>query len=168
MNAERYIVPIKIVRFSSHHPRVQFYTIGFQHTNTPNIENIFAVRYFYLFLFFSPCTKSSACVRFDWYSFVLIEIIMRTTMEPRDFQDAENDIASILMKLETLKKEIFSNSPFRKLTSDNVDVQIWNKVLDDYSDKNGNRPTFLFTNWLYGECYIHRRIFEAFETRSAR
>lgn len=70
-----------------------------------------------------------------------------------------------MSKLETLKQEILHNTPFRKLISDNVDVKIWNQVLDDYSDEHGNRPTYVFTNWLYGECYIHRRLFETFETR---
>lgn len=68
-------------------------------------------------------------------------------------------------KLDTLIADILSNTPFRELRSDNIDVKIWNKVLDDFSDQNGNRPTWVFTNWLYTECYIHRRIFEAFETR---
>lgn len=70
-----------------------------------------------------------------------------------------------MIKLESLRTEILKNSPFRELTCDNVDVHIWNKVLNDYSDKDGNRPTYVLTNWLYSECYIHRRIFEAFETR---
>lgn len=70
-----------------------------------------------------------------------------------------------MSKLETLKQEILHNTPFRKLISDNIDVQIWNKILDDYLDEYGNLPTFLYSNWLYGECYIHRRIFETFETR---
>lgn len=70
-----------------------------------------------------------------------------------------------MTKLNTLITDILNNKPFRELVSDNVDVDIWNKVLKDYSDEDGNRPTFLFTNWLYCECYIHRRIFEAFETR---
>ncbi|VVC25270.1 Domain of unknown function DUF89 [Cinara cedri] len=77
---------------------------------------------------------------------------------------AENDITSVLTKLNTLITDILNNKPFRELVSDNVDVEIWNKVLKDYSDEDGNRPTWLFTNWLYCECYIHRRIFEAFET----
>lgn len=81
------------------------------------------------------------------------------------FKGAENDIALILTKLETLKTDIFRNKPFRELASDNVDIPIWNKVLDEFSDKDGKRPTWVFTNWLYSECYIHRRIFEAFETR---
>lgn len=68
-------------------------------------------------------------------------------------------------KLDTLRTDILNNTPFRKLISDNVDVPIWNKVLDDYSDEDGNRPTWASTIWLYSECYIHRRIFEAFETR---
>lgn len=71
-----------------------------------------------------------------------------------------------MTKLETLRTEILNNTPFRELISDNVDVKIWNKVLDDYSDEDGKRPAWVFTNWLYSECYIHRRIFEAFETRS--
>lgn len=70
-----------------------------------------------------------------------------------------------MTKLETLRTEIFNNTPFKELISDNVDVKIWNKVLNDYSDEDGKRPTWVFTNWLYSECYIHRRIFEAFETR---
>jgi hypothetical protein len=67
--------------------------------------------------------------------------------------------------LDTLIADILSNTPFRELNSDNIDVKIWNKVLDDFSDEDGNRPTWVYTNWLYTECYIHRRLFEAFETR---
>lgn len=78
--------------------------------------------------------------------------------------EAENDITSILEKLDTLTADILSNTPFRELKSDNIDVKIWNKVLNDFSDQYGNRPTWVYTNWLYAECYIHRRIFEAFET----
>jgi len=70
-----------------------------------------------------------------------------------------------LEKLDSLIADISNNSPFRELISDNIDVKIWNKVLDDFTDQDGNRPTWVFTNWLYCECYIHRRIFEAFETR---
>lgn len=70
-----------------------------------------------------------------------------------------------MTKLDILITDILNNKPFRELVSDNVDVKIWNKVLKDYSDEDGNRPTWLFTNWLYSECYIHRRIIEAFETR---
>ncbi|XP_050540525.1 damage-control phosphatase ARMT1-like [Daktulosphaira vitifoliae] len=78
--------------------------------------------------------------------------------------DAEIDINYTLLKLDTLKAEILSNKPFRKLESDNVDVKIWNQILEDYTDKDGNRPTWLNTIWLYGECYVHRRLFETFET----
>lgn len=67
--------------------------------------------------------------------------------------------------MDSLIADILSNSPFRELSSDNVDVKTWNKVLDEFTDQDGNRPTWVFTNWLYCECYIHRRIFEAFETR---
>jgi len=70
-----------------------------------------------------------------------------------------------LKKLDILRTEILNNTPFRELISDNVDVQIWNKVLDDYTAEDGKRPTWVFTNWLYSECYIHRRIYESFETR---
>ncbi|XP_050433294.1 damage-control phosphatase ARMT1-like [Adelges cooleyi] len=78
--------------------------------------------------------------------------------------EAESDINSVLLKLDSLRSEILSNKPFRKLESDNVDVKIWNQVLEDYTDKDGKRPTWLYTFWLYAECYVHRRLFEAFET----
>jgi hypothetical protein len=64
-----------------------------------------------------------------------------------------------------LKNELQTNKPFKALTSNGPDVSSWNTYYEKESEREGAEPRWFRTSWLYAECYMYRRIHEAFELR---
>lgn len=55
-----------------------------------------------------------------------------------------------------------TNKPLRPLISSGDDVEIYNDYIMQVTQENGE-PTHFNTIWLLTECYMYRRIREAFE-----
>lgn len=64
-----------------------------------------------------------------------------------------------------LKNEVQTNKPFEVLTSDGPDVSSWNTYYEREREREGEKPRWFHTSWLYAECYMYRRIHEVFELR---
>ncbi|EEZ99862.2 UPF0364 protein C6orf211 homolog-like Protein [Tribolium castaneum] len=77
-------------------------------------------------------------------------------------EEGQNDLKSVIGELSKLKYEIQTNKSLRKIVSDAPDVKFYNDYITGQSDKDGN-VTFFSVIWLLSECYMYRRIREAFE-----
>lgn len=77
--------------------------------------------------------------------------------------DAQEETKEIIGRLSKLRNELVTDKPVVPLTSNGVDVLIWNKYLDRYIETFGMNPAWYQSPWLYVECYLYRRIKEAFE-----
>lgn len=77
-------------------------------------------------------------------------------------QEGKEDLKQVIGELSKLKYEIQTNKPLRNITSDGLDVPFYNNYLATLSNQEGNL-TFFQTIWLLSECYMYRRIREAFE-----
>lgn len=69
---------------------------------------------------------------------------------------------SAIGELSKLKYEIQTNKPFSKLRGNSWDAEQYNKYLEQQSTIV-EHPAFYNAIWLHSECYMYRRIREAFE-----
>jgi hypothetical protein len=59
-----------------------------------------------------------------------------------------------------------TNKPLELLNDDQADTELWNKcLLETKSLVPGKDLTFYTGAWLLCECYMYRRIFQAFISR---
>lgn len=58
-----------------------------------------------------------------------------------------------------------TNKPIKQLVSDGSDVNLWNKYLERENANNDLPAAWFDSPWLYVECYLYRRMKEAFELR---
>ncbi|XP_028398767.1 protein-glutamate O-methyltransferase-like [Dendronephthya gigantea] len=86
--------------------------------------------------------------------------------EQNDHKKAD-DVKSILNQLSGLKYEMETNKPLKHITDDQDDTEIWNNYLKGrQSLVAGKDLTFYTGAWLLCECYMYRRIFQAFVSSS--
>nr|KAF7409031.1 hypothetical protein H0235_013883 [Vespula pensylvanica] len=86
-------------------------------------------------------------------------------------QNATEEIKQMVGFISQLKNEIVTNKaltilPIIENDSDN-DAAVWNKYLEDKTEKEGATPTWFNTEWLYCECYMYRRLAQKFLLMSA-
>lgn len=78
------------------------------------------------------------------------------------YQDAKEDIKTIVGALAKLKNEMVTNKPVSKTGS-----KVWDSYLQHvanlYFDGNPEDVTWYLTPWLHVECYFYRRIDDAFK-----
>ncbi|XP_068925771.1 damage-control phosphatase ARMT1-like isoform X1 [Petaurus breviceps papuanus] len=75
--------------------------------------------------------------------------------------EAEKKFISLLSKL---LNELQTDEPLLPLTDNCVDTDIWNQCLEyHYSllNENYNKISWFQSPWLYVECYMYRRVYEA-------
>ncbi|XP_054282969.1 damage-control phosphatase ARMT1-like isoform X2 [Macrosteles quadrilineatus] len=75
-------------------------------------------------------------------------------------EQGKEDVENVLNYLLILKHDMTSDNCFINVVQ-GVDAAIYNKYLDKKM-KNGSPVTWYSTEWLYAECYLYRRIKEAF------
>ena len=69
-------------------------------------------------------------------------------------------------KLSGLKYEMETNKPIKLLDDNQTDTNDWNKLLQETKALVlGKDLTFYTGAWLLCECYMYRRIFQAFVKR---
>ena len=81
------------------------------------------------------------------------------------FQEVSSDLKSIAEMLSKLRYELMTNKPLIPFEVDAPDQEIWNKALEEEAVREGKDPTWFDSPWLLVECYMYRRIREAFDTR---
>ncbi|KAF9931986.1 hypothetical protein FBU30_009165 [Linnemannia zychae] len=73
-------------------------------------------------------------------------------------KEKEQEAKKIIELIGGLRYELQRDKPFRPFTDNRVDVQEWNQALADYYPHS----SWFKSSWLFAECYLYRRIKEAF------
>lgn len=77
-------------------------------------------------------------------------------------EDAKEEIKQIIGFISQLKNEIVTNKVLTPMpiveNEHNNDITVWNKYLQEKTDKEGAIPTWFNTEWLYCECYMYRTL----------
>uniref|UniRef100_T1JPB2 Sugar phosphate phosphatase n=1 Tax=Strigamia maritima TaxID=126957 RepID=T1JPB2_STRMM len=76
---------------------------------------------------------------------------------------SKEEVKEIIGRLAKLKNEITTDKPLVTLQDDFSDTIMWNKSIEELTVRETKQPTWFATSWLYDECYMYRRIFEAFQ-----
>ncbi|XP_044765464.1 damage-control phosphatase ARMT1-like isoform X2 [Coccinella septempunctata] len=76
--------------------------------------------------------------------------------------EARDEIKTVVGKLSRLKYEIQTNKPLKNIRSQAPDAAIYNEYIRERDGMEGV-PTPFHTVWLLVECYMYRKIWEAFE-----
>ncbi|KFM76512.1 hypothetical protein X975_12012, partial [Stegodyphus mimosarum] len=80
---------------------------------------------------------------------------------------AKEEVKEIIGKLSALQNEMVTNKPILPLVDDLPDVKFWNDYLEKQKVLHGFTPAWYESSWLYVECYLYRRIKQAFQLSSA-
>ncbi|KAF9136197.1 hypothetical protein BGX30_011310 [Mortierella sp. GBA39] len=73
-------------------------------------------------------------------------------------KEKEQEAKKIIELIGGLRYELQRDKPFRPLTDEREDVEEWNKTLAEYYPTS----SWYKASWLFSECYLYRRIKEAF------
>lgn len=72
----------------------------------------------------------------------------------------------MIAKLSKLRYEMKTNKPLMQMEDDRPDVQIWNNTIKESKSLVDQDKIASFTGaWLIVECYMYRKIHEAFALR---
>lgn len=76
------------------------------------------------------------------------------------------DSKGVIAKLSKLRYEMKTNKPLMQMEDDRPDVQIWNNTIKESNSLVDQDKIASFTGaWLIVECYMYRKIYEAFALR---
>ena len=76
------------------------------------------------------------------------------------------DSKGVIAKLSKLRYEMKTNKPLMQMEDDRPDVQIWNSTIKESKSLVDQDKIASFTGaWLIVECYMYRKIYEAFALR---
>lgn len=76
------------------------------------------------------------------------------------------DSKGVIAKLSKLRYEMKTNKPLMQMEDDRSDVQIWNNTIKESKSLVDQDKIASFTGaWLIVECYMYRKIHEAFALR---
>lgn len=76
------------------------------------------------------------------------------------------DSKGVIAKLSKLRYEMKTNKPLMQMEDDWPDVQIWNNTIKESKSLVDQDKIASFTGaWLIVECYMYRKIYEAFALR---
>uniref|UniRef100_A0A915JL85 Sugar phosphate phosphatase n=1 Tax=Romanomermis culicivorax TaxID=13658 RepID=A0A915JL85_ROMCU len=73
------------------------------------------------------------------------------------------DLKSINHHLSELRYRLTTDKPLLDVSGYRKDVSIWNQHLKDYELQHGTENTWFRCPWLLAECYMYRKIVEAFD-----
>ncbi|KAJ8932306.1 hypothetical protein NQ314_014764, partial [Rhamnusium bicolor] len=77
-------------------------------------------------------------------------------------EEAKEELKTVIGEISEFKYEIQTNKPLKNLTSRAPDAQLYNGYIEKQTDEMGP-PTPFHTIWLLTECYVYRRVRQAFE-----
>lgn len=76
------------------------------------------------------------------------------------------DSKGVIAKLSKLRYEMKTNKPLMQMEDDRPDVQIWNNTIKESKSLVDQDKIASFTGaWLIVECYMYRKVHEAFALR---
>ena len=76
------------------------------------------------------------------------------------------DSKGVIAKLSKLRYEMKTNKPLMQIEDDRPDAQIWNNTIKESKSLVDQDKIASFTGaWLIVECYMYRKIHEAFALR---
>jgi Protein of unknown function DUF89. len=73
-------------------------------------------------------------------------------------------LKTVIGSISKLKSELQTNKPLLKIQSGGVGADHYNQLIDEKTKRDGEVPTWYYTEWLFAECYLYRRLREIFET----
>jgi len=77
-------------------------------------------------------------------------------------EESDDDIKLVIEKLSCLRYELQTDKPYKFLSDEGEDVNIWNDTIKELHAALGEEScTWFKGSWLFGECYLYRRIREA-------
>ncbi|KAH8394719.1 hypothetical protein KR222_002647, partial [Zaprionus bogoriensis] len=74
--------------------------------------------------------------------------------------DARFDLQCGLWRVDILLKELLQNKRFMPLNDKSPEAQVYNELIEKY--KSRDKDQWFTADWLFAECYLHRRILDAF------
>uniref|UniRef100_A0A1I7XU69 Sugar phosphate phosphatase n=1 Tax=Heterorhabditis bacteriophora TaxID=37862 RepID=A0A1I7XU69_HETBA len=76
--------------------------------------------------------------------------------------DADWDVKSIIGELSEIRYRLMTDKPLQDISDEYSDYRVWNDILAKMRQKNGDESvTWYKSDWLFVECYLHRRIYGA-------
>lgn len=78
-------------------------------------------------------------------------------------EESREELKQTIGRLSKLKNHLQTDKPLEPLGDAGLDVPIWNQRLEESSSKEGLPPSWFTSPWLLVECYMYRKIFEAFQ-----
>lgn len=95
----------------------------------------------------------------------VIDLVHRqaSALSESNQQEKIEDSKGVIAKLSKLRYEMKTNKPLTQMEDDRPDVQIWNDTIEKgKSLVDQNKITSFTGAWLIVECYMYRKIYEAF------
>ena len=81
-------------------------------------------------------------------------------------QAGTEDVKGVLSRLSQLRYELLTNKEMTGV-EEGCDVEQWRGVFSRYKETlQGQEPLWFTVSWLFAECYMYRKIIEAFQKRS--
>ncbi|CAN7996886.1 unnamed protein product, partial [Ixodes hexagonus] len=91
----------------------------------------------------------------------VIDGLFRDRMEIERRQGSEAREQQVVGRLSKLRSDMVTNKPLARIADDHDDAPLWNEALEELSGPDV--PHWFTAPWLYIECYMYRRVFEAFQ-----
>ncbi|KAL1457622.1 hypothetical protein WDU94_007830 [Cyamophila willieti] len=79
-------------------------------------------------------------------------------------EGAREELKIVIGSISKLKSELQTNKPLTKIESGGEGAEHYNHLIDEKTKLNGEEPTWFYSEWLFAECYLYRRLRETFET----
>ena len=77
-------------------------------------------------------------------------------------KESEEDMKKVIESLSGLRYELQTDKPYKFVTDNGSDAARWNQDIKDIQERIGEANATWFKGpWLFGECYLYRRIREA-------
>lgn len=100
---------------------------------------------------------------------ILTSIIDHLSREKENIVKQRGDVAreelkTVIGSISKLKSELQTNKPFSKIQSGGPGADHYNRLIDEKTQRDKEAPTWYYTEWLFAECYLYRRLREIFET----
>lgn len=96
-----------------------------------------------------------------WNVFLLAKYGKMDVIEKKK---AEEESKSIVGAFSKLRFEIMTDKKIKLLSGSETDISIWNQYYQNYLTKFDCEPSYFTASWLYGECYMYRKVQEILET----
>lgn len=73
------------------------------------------------------------------------------------------ELKSVIGSISQLKSELQTNKPLTKIESTGEGADHYNRLIEEKTRQTGEAPTWYYTEWLFAECYLYRRMKAIFE-----